>query len=174
MPKNIVPILWSVLYPYHRLDPDDRSAFSKRILIENIKRLRAIAVFGGFINLIIMGTVFAYSGPPSLLQPDMVIRGLWTLLCIVYIVLVGKPQKMEDVHRKHYLIFTGMAALSLLFSSLLSTYIFQVHGYSLVHVVNLLLTGSFIFLSVAELIIILSPSCFYLAYVILSASRQHF
>ena len=76
--------------------------------------------------------------------------------------------KIEDIDRKHYPIFVGAAALSLLFSSLLSTYIYMVFGYSLVHVINLMLIGCFI-LSVAEFIVILAPSCLYLGYFMATA-----
>ncbi len=165
MLKNIASKVWTELYPYRQLDPVDRLTFRKRILIENIRRLKSIAIFGGLVNLIIMSTVFATRGTPSLLQPDMVIRGLWDLLVIVFILSVGNPREVVDLRRKHYPIFAGSAALSLLFSSLLSIYISQVHGYSLVHVVNLMLIGCFTFLSVTEFIIILMPNCFYLGYV---------
>jgi diguanylate cyclase (GGDEF)-like protein len=169
MLKNSASKLWTELYPYRLLDPVDRFTFRKWILIENIRRLKSIAVFGVLINLIIMGTVLAKSGLSCLLQPDMIIRGLWILLAIVYLVSVGNPREIEDIDRKHYPIFVGAAALSLLFSSLLSTYISMVHGYSLVHVINLMLIGCFIFLSVAEFIVILAPSCLYLGYFMATA-----
>lgn len=155
------------LFPLKRFTEPHRTDIKNQMLIENIKRLKIIGVFGSLINVVIISISVKSGGLAAILEMDALLRLAWIAASFAYIFLVGAPSMEKPVTLKHRGLFFGAATLSLFFSSLITGMLSVDRGYTYLYIINCMLTASFFYVSFAEMLLILTPSVVYLVLVML-------
>ena len=106
--------------------------FKHKILITNIRRLKAVAVVGTIINIFLIAVNISSYGNLGLFMADTVIRMLWIFASLLYILLAGNPKEPSDIKKRHFFVFFGAAMLSLFFSGLIMVATDSDAGYTFV------------------------------------------
>lgn len=150
--------VYTLLNPYRAYAPDDAACFKKTLLIDNIRRLKIIGVIGSLVNLLLLVLYFIADGPAGLTTLEGLLRMAWILASILYIVGVGTPHQSSHIRLRQRLFFYGATGLSLLFASLITAILSIEQGSTFLYLINVLLVGSFLYLSALEMLFLISPS----------------
>ena len=136
-----------------RLEGEDLTEFERILLADNVRRLIAIAGVGTLVNILIIATDLS-----ALMNFDEIswLRIGWIAASLLYMAIVGKPGKRS--HRFQKTVFLGAAGLSLLFSAIITGKTPASQGTTFLFIINTLLTSSFLFLSLAEMLGVVAPS----------------
>lgn len=140
------------------MEKQDLKTKKRIITIENIQHLKIIALIGLVINTVILSLNLKIPQYELLKDLDAIYRLLWMLASVIYIVIVGKPKKADDLSFKQQVIFMSASALSLVFSALLTAVAFKTKGITYLFIVNTLLTCTFLSLSAVEYLSVIIPS----------------
>jgi diguanylate cyclase (GGDEF)-like protein len=146
------------LNPYTIYDKKQKAILQKTLLCDNIKRLKIIGVIGSLVNLLLLILYFFKDGLLGLTTIEADLRIVWILASIIYIIGVGSPHSPDAIQRKHFIFFYGATGLCLLFASMITTVLSVEQGSTFLYLINVLLIGSFLYLSCLEMICIISPS----------------
>ena len=156
--------LTKIFSPLRQIDPEEGRAYGRWVLFENIRRLKLFGWIGSLVNLaVILVGVNAY-GMTELSTSEYLLRFFWIVASFVYILLVGSPKEPESIdERKKWLFYTA-AALSLVLSMLITVTYTAANGYTFLFIVNMLLTGTFLYMSTGVLFLVAAPSFFIFVY----------
>ncbi|WP_050741572.1 GGDEF domain-containing protein [Acetobacterium bakii] len=151
-------IVYTFLDPYLVYASDDAAYYKKTLLIDNIWRLKIIGAIGSLINLLLLILYFMADGLAGLTTIEGLLRIAWILASILYIVGVDAPQRASDIRLRQRLFFYCATGLSLLFASLITAVLSIEQGSTFLYLINVLLIGSFLYLSALEMLFVISPS----------------
>lgn len=147
----------------NRMGPVDQQLFSRELVEENSFRLQAIGVIGGAVNLA-LGLFLTI--PRS---PEFRARMAWVLAGFAYVALAEVGKRRETSTARREALFAAGAAASLVFS-LQVTFVASMSDPTLVHVINIMLTGTVFVLTPAKLVLVYGPSTLYLAAAVAASS----
>jgi len=167
MKRTIINNLRLIFFPYLMLGPAEIANFKNEMLIENIGRLKIIAVVGSLVNLTIILLSLGNQGMAKLLTSEIIFRLLWIMVAVAYFMLVGKPQ-IEEIKIKHKVLFWGAATLSLIFSGIITAVYSAGRGYIYLYIINVLLTGSFLYFSMLGMFVISLPGFMFVVYTMMT------
>lgn len=146
------------LNPYAAYDKTQTTILRKTLMCDNIKRLKIIGVIGSLVNLLLLVLYYSSDGLVGLTTIESALRIAWILASIIYIVGVGSPHFPEAVKKRQFIFFYGATGLCLLFASLITALLSVEQGSTFLYLINVLLIGSFLYLSFLEMICIIAPS----------------
>lgn len=164
--KTLRALIYS-LNPYATYSKEDASIFKKTLLCENIRRLKIIGIIGITINFLLLALYFLQDGISGLTTYETYIRIIWNISGLIYIFGVGKPQSPNEVTKRQFLFFYIAVALCPLYSSLIITVLSVDQSSTFIYIINVLLIGSFLYLSFGAMLTIITPSFLILSYAIL-------
>ena len=130
--------------------PPPNRNFREEILRENLGRLGALAVVGSAINL----AVLLATPADGWVTPTSVTRIAWMGAAFVCVLATTALKRTRELPPVATWVVTGGAALSLLFSAMLTTLVSPSTGFSYVLVINLLLTGMFLTFPPGQLLLL--------------------
>lgn len=99
---------------------------------------------------------------------ESLLRLAWTMTFIVYFFGIGSPLLPNSIKKWQVIFFYCMLCLSLLFASLITSLLSIEEIPTNLYLINLLLIGSFLYLSFRDMILIIAPSL--LTFIILTPS----
>lgn len=146
------------LNPYAAYEKTQSTRLRKTLMCDNVKRLKIIGIIGSSINLLLLVLYYLDRGFSGLTTIEATLRISWILASIIYIIGVGSPHSPEVVKKRQFIFFYGATGLCLLFASLITAVLSVEQGSTFLYLINVLLIGSFLYLSLLEMICIISPS----------------
>lgn len=155
--KSLYSIIQS-LNPYSAYDKMQATILRKTLLCDNIKRLKIIGIIGSLVNLLLLVLYYLEDGLGGLTTIEAGLRIAWILASIIYIIGVGSPHFPEAVKKRQFIFFYGATILCLLFASMITAVLSVEQGSTFLYLINVLLIGSFLYLSFLEIICIIAPS----------------
>lgn len=155
--KSLHSVIQS-LNPYSAYDKAQTAILRKTLMCDNIKRLKIIGVIGSAVNLLLLVLYFLKDGFEGLTTIEATLRITWILASIIYISGVGSPHFPAAVKKRQFIFFYGATGLCLLFASLITAVLSVEQGSTFLYLINVLLIGSFLYLSLLEMIGIIAPS----------------
>jgi diguanylate cyclase (GGDEF)-like protein len=155
--KSLYSIIQS-LNPYAAYDKAQTTFLRKTLMCDNIKRLKIIGIIGSVINLLLLVLYYSDDGFGGLITVEAGLRITWILASIIYIIGVGCPHSPDAVKKRQFIFFYGATGLCLLFASLITAVLSVEQGSTFLYLINVLLIGSFLYLSFLEMICLIAPS----------------
>lgn len=155
--KSLYSIIQS-LNPYAAYGKAQTASLRNTLMYDNIKRLKIIGVIGSAINLLLLVLYYYKDGFGGLTTIESLLRIAWILASIIYIFGVGSPHFPDTVKKRQFIFFYGATGLCLLFASLITAVLSVEQGSTFLYLINVLLIGSFLYLSFLEMIGIIAPS----------------
>jgi diguanylate cyclase (GGDEF)-like protein len=155
--KSLHSIIQS-LNPYSAYDKAQTALLRKTLMCDNIKRLKIIGVIGLAVNLLLLVLYYLKDGVEGLTAIEATLRIAWNLASIIYIFGVGNPHFPNAVKKRQFILFYGATGLCLLFASLITAVLSVEQGSTFLYLINVLLIGSFLYLSLLEMICLIVPS----------------
>lgn len=155
--KSLYSIIQS-LNPYAAYDKTQTAILRKTLMCDNIKRLKIIGVIGSLVNLLLLSLYYFSDGLVGLTTIESALRIVWILASIIYIFGVGSPHSPEAVKKRQFIFFYGATGLCLLFASMITAVLSVEQGSTFLYLINVLLIGSFLYMSFLEMICIIAPS----------------
>jgi diguanylate cyclase (GGDEF)-like protein len=134
----------------------ENSRFRARTLIENIQKLRIIGCAGIVINILLLFLAWRSTGLEGLLRYDSLVRYAWILATVLFLGMTARVERSGS--KISFLIFFyGAVLLCLVFSAMITANYSEHAGYTYVYIINTLLVGAFLLLTVPEFIILAVP-----------------
>ncbi len=155
--KSLYSVIQS-LNPYAAYDKAQSAFLRKTLMCDNIKRLKIIGVIGSAVNLLLLMLYYLKDSFGGLITIEAILRIAWILASIIYIFGVGCPYSPDAVKKRQFVFFYGATELCLLFASLITTVLSVEQGSTFLYLINVLLIGSFLYLSFLEMICLIVPS----------------
>lgn len=146
------------LNPYAAYDKAQTIFLRKTLMFDNIKRLKIIGVIGSAVNLLLLVLYYLEAGFGGLTTIEAGLRITWILASVIYIFGVGSPHFPDAVKKRQFIFFYGATGLCLLFASMITAVLSVEQGSTFLYLINVLLIGSFLYLSFLEMICIVAPS----------------
>ncbi|WP_303867096.1 GGDEF domain-containing protein [Acetobacterium wieringae] len=146
------------LKPYAAYEKTQSTLLRKTLMCDNVKRLKIIGIIGSSVNLLLLVLYYLDSGFSGLTTIEATLRISWILASIIYIIGVGSPYSPEAVKKRQFIFFYSATGLCLLFASLITAVLSVEQGSTFLYLINVLLIGSFLYLSLLEVICIILPS----------------
>ena len=154
---SLQKIVEQVFFPEKRIPSLDMKDFASETLLENVRRMKIIAVLGSVAHLVILCL-------PSYRLPlgeyyvlDITVRLVWIMISVVYYFAAGNPRGAEDLRPRHGPLFLGAALLSVLFAGVLSGFISAVNYQITLYIVMVFITVAFLNLSLRLVSVIILP-----------------
>lgn len=160
-----------LLNPLKGFDPAIAREYKNKLLFENIRRLKYVALAGSSVNALILIIYLGSNGLDRIFSAESVLRLAWIAASVAYIFMIGRPKNHETLNIRHRIVFFGAASLSLLFSGVIMSLLFVNTGYTFIYIVNCMITGSFLYFSFFEILIVLWPTLGFFA-VVMATSWQ--
>ena len=146
------------LNPYAAYEKTQSTLLRKTLMSDNVKRLKIIGVIGSLVNLLLLVIYYLKDGDYGLTSIEAILRFSWILASLIYIIGVGSPHSPDAVKKRQFIFFYGATGLCLLFASLITAVLSVEQGSTFLYLINVLLIGSFLYLSLSEMICIIAPS----------------
>ncbi len=146
------------LNPYAAYEKTQSTLLRKTLMCDNVKRLKIIGVIGSLVNLLLLVIFYLKDGYYGLTSIEAILRFSWILASLIYILGVGSPHSPDAVKKRQFIFFYGATGLCLLFASLITAVLSVEQGSTFLYLINILLIGSFLYLSLLEMICIIAPS----------------
>lgn len=155
--KSLYSVIQS-LNPYSAYDKAQTAILRKTLMCDNIKRLKIIGVIGSAVNLLLLVLYYLKDGFGGLTTIEATLRIAWILASIIYISGVGSPHFPDTVKKRQLIFFYGATGLCLLFAGMITAVLSIEQGSTFLYLINVLLIGSFLYLSFLEMIFLITPS----------------
>jgi diguanylate cyclase (GGDEF)-like protein len=152
-------------------DPSMKKEFKNKLLFENIFRLKVVALVGSLVNAMIVFIFMKQADFHGEMSTDSIVRLFWIAASLAYVLLIGHPRSREQLNIRHRIIFFGAAALSLMFSGILTGVSTAHSGYTFVYIINCMITGSFFYLSFYEMVFIVTPTISYYIFTMVTVAN---
>lgn len=127
------------------------------LLDENIKKLMIIAIVGAIVNLgVTWVSLFDYNAS-LFIKLEIYLRMMWVLLSLVYCIGIYKIGMRGNDKQKKQLFYVTLS-MSLVLAALVSSLPFADNSYAIVYIANVLFIGTFLYLSIKEMLMVFIPS----------------
>ncbi len=150
----------AILFPYSKLSLTEKKAFADWAMLENIRRLKLFGWVGSGINIFIIFAGMNAYGAEEVSTLESRLRLMWIAASFIYIFAVGRPRHPEEIKPWRAGLFFFAAALSLLFSMLITVTYSADKGYTFLFIINVLLTCTFLYFTFVQVLAVIFPSFF--------------
>jgi diguanylate cyclase (GGDEF)-like protein len=146
-----------ILFPEKRISSGDVKDFESETLLENVRRMKIIAVIGSFSHLLVLFVPFYRLSLQNFSSLDSTVRVLWITGSVIYYLAAGSPSCVEDLCPRHRPLFLGAAVLCVLFAGFLSGFISAANYQITLYIIMVFVTVAFFNLSLRQASFIILP-----------------
>jgi len=160
------------------LSGEELAEFKALVLAENLRRFAPMVLLGTAMNAIVLvvelKTLWAADlATPIRLFPPLIpitlIRLALLAMCVVYLVLIGKPGK--GPYRFQRAVFLGMAGLGMTLIAVLSGNVLTSQGNTFLYIIAILLLSLLLVLPFKEMLAVTAPGILYMGWAIATVLR---
>lgn len=150
-------IVEHILFPEKGIPSGDRKDFEAETLLENVGRMRFIAVIGAFSHGIILILPAYRLSLGKYAALDIAVRLLWIVVSIAYYFAAGRPGRLEDLRPRHEPLFLGSIFFSMLCAGFLSGILSEINSQITLYIVMVFIIVAFFNLSLCRLSFVVLP-----------------